>query len=460
MAGAPRWPFVAGPALAGLGWMILYLMGLPAAACWCAAVTVLCGTWWVFQPIAIPATSLIPFAVFPLTGVLNHQSLAACFGNPIILLVIGGLILSTAMERSGAHRRLALGILRGVGRGDERRVVLGYLLTASLMSMWISNTATTLILLPVALATLEQVQDRTRLAVPLLLGVAYGATIGGIGTPVGSATNLMFMAAYQETTGVELNFWNWMTFGVPMVAVMLPVTWLWLTRRIGHAVIASTMELGPWRVEERRVLSVVVLAAVAWMTRTAPWGGWSALSNVSGAGDDTVALAAIVALFVLPDGRGRRLLDWNTAKNIPWGVPLLLAGGIAIARAFESSGLSQSVGVLLAQLGNLPVILMIFIICLVVTFMTEVTSNTATTAVLMPILAAAGTSANSDPILLMAPAVVSASCAFMLPAATSPNAVVFSLDVLTPRQMAREGLVLNLIGVPITTAICYLVLSR
>lgn len=455
-----RWAIAAGPITAAIIAGLLASADLPAAACWCGAVTALCGVWWIFEPIAIPATSIIPFAALPLLGVMDHKQVAACYGHPVILLVIGGLMLSTALEKSGAHRRVALGIVRTVGRGSARQVVLGMILAAAVMSMWISNTATTLILLPVATAALEQAEDRRRLALPLVLGVAYGATIGGIGTPVGCATNLMFIAVYRETTSVEVTFTGWMQIGLPVVAVMLPIVWLWLTRRVGAQRLLPTESLGPWRPEERRVLLVFALTALAWTTRAEPFGGWSAWLGATGVGDGTVGLAAVVTMFVLPNGRGGRLLDWQTANKIPWGVLLLLGGGIAIARGFEISGLSAALGDLLAQLGSLPVLLMIPIICLAVTFMTEVTSNTATTALLMPVLAAAGVAASIDPVLLMAPAVISASCAFMLPVATSPNAIAFATGHVSVSQMAREGLVLNLVGIPVVTLVCYLVLSR
>ena len=449
------WALFAGPIVAMVVGLALQQSGLPAQACWCGAVTAICAVWWIFEPIAIPATSLIPFAMFPLGGVMDYKQVSACYGHHVILLVLGGLILSTAMEKSGAHRRAALAIVRAVGGSSEKRVVLGFILASAAISMWMSNTATTLILVPVAAAALDSATDKRRLAVPLFLGVAYGATVGGIGTPVGSVTNLMYMAAYKNATETEVSFTDWMRLGVPVVAVMLPVVWLWLTRSLAKRTPLPAPSLGPWRSEERRVLLVFALTALAWVTRIEPWGGWSQLLGVSGAGDSTVALIAVIALFVMPNGRGGRLLDWQTAIEIPWGVLLLLGGGIAIAQGFEASGLSAALGNALTHLGSLPTVLIIVLTCLVVTFMTEVTSNTATTALLMPILAAAGLAADLDPALFMVPAVVSANCAFMLPVATSPNAVVFSTGYITTRQMAREGLVLNLVGVAVVSTVCY-----
>ncbi len=455
-----NWALALGPIVAGMVGGGLLWSGHAPAACWCAAVTTLCGLWWIFEPIAIPATSLIPFAVFPLVGVMDHREVAVCYGHPVILLVVGGLILSTAMEKSGAHRRVALGVVRAVGGRGGRRVVFGFLLASAMMSMWMSNTATTLILLPVAMAVLEQAEDRGRLAIPLLLSVAYGASIGGIGTPVGSATNLMYMAAYREATGVEVSFVGWMTLGVPVVMMMVPVAWLWLTRNLGEAKPLVLPRPGPWQAAERRVLIVFALTALAWVTRTEPSGGWTRLLGAPGVGDGTVALLAAVAMFVLPDGQGGRLVDWESVRGIPWGILFLLAGGIVIGRAFEVSGLSAALGEVLVHVGHLPVLPMIALTCLGVTLMTEVTSNTATTALLMPILAAAGSAAGIDPALLMAPAVISASCAFMLPVATSPNAIIFGTGHLTVRDMVVEGGVLNLIGIPIVTAVCYVVLFR
>ena len=450
----------AGPLAAAMAAGFLAAADFPAAACGCAAVAVLCAVWWILEPIAIPATSLIPFAVFPLLGVLNHQEVAACYGHPVILLVIGGLILSTAMEKSGAHRRVALTVVGAMGGRGGRRMVLGFMLASSMMSMWMSNTATTLILLPVAIAALEQTEDGEHLRVPLLLSIAYGASIGGIGTPVGSATNLMFIAAYREATGIEIGFLEWMKLGVPVVVILVPAAWLWLTRGLHRETQFAIADLGPWNREERRVLIVFALTALAWTTRTGPWGGWSRLLGVSGMDDGTVALLAAVVMFVLPDGRGGRLLDWNTASRIPWGILLLLGGGIAIARAFATSGLSEIVAQSLSHLGGLPVLPMIALTCLIVMALTEVTSNTATTALTMPILAAAGLAANIDPVLLMAPGVISASCAFMLPVSTSPNAIVFSAGGISVGRMAVEGFTVNLMGIPIVTAVCYLLLSH
>lgn len=452
---------IAGPVVgAVVGIIVSQTTELGVEASWCAAVTVLCGIWWVFEPVPIPATSLVPFAVFPLCGVLPAKTVANAYGHHLILLLLGGFILSTAMEKSGAHRRLALGMVRLVGGVGGRRLVLGFMVASGVLSMWISNTATTLMLLPVALATLEQAEDK-RLATPLLLGVAYAANIGGIGTPVGTPPNVIFLGQYQETTGHDVSFLEWMTVGVPIVVLFVPLVWLWLTRNLRGRQELTLMQVGPWRTEERRVLIVFALTALAWITRSEPAGGWSALIGASKfANDSTVALTAVVILFVIPDGKSGRLLDWDTANRIPWGLLILFGGGIAIARAFGETGLSEALGNLLSTLAQWEKIFMITVICLAVTFLTEMTSNTATTTLLMPILAAAGVGAAIDPSLLMVPAAISASCAFMLPVATAPNAVVFGTGLFTTRKMMREGFVLNLIGAVVITAVVCLILRN
>jgi sodium-dependent dicarboxylate transporter 2/3/5 len=453
-----------GPLLGVLLFWVVNSLGLSRDAAWTAAITAVCATWWVTEPIPIPATSIIPFAAFPLTGVLTHKEIATAYGHTLILLLLGGFILSTAMAASGAHRRLAVGMVRMVGGAGGSRLVLGFMLATAVCSMWISNTATTLMLLPVALAVLEQDEDSgggDTLKVPLLLGIAYAASIGGMGTPVGTPPNVIFMGIYAESTGTEIAFLDWMKIGLPAVIILIPITWLYLTRKLQGSRPLNLPTLGAWTAAERRVLTVFGITAFAWVTRTTPFGGWSQLFDVPGAGDSTVALAAVVALFLIPNGKGGRMLDWETAAKIPWGLLLLFGGGIGIARGFEASGLSTALGSWLANdlgITAWPVVVMTITICLAVTFLTEVTSNTATTTLLMPVLAAAGIAAGIDPAALMIPAALSASCAFMLPVATAPNAIVFGTDMVTTKVMAREGFALNLVGALTITLITALLL--
>ena len=447
-----------GPLVAVAVGVALSAYGLESKACLTAAVTALVAVWWVLEPIPVPATSLLPFALFPLLGILTHKQVAAAYGDTMILLMLGGFILSTALEHSGGHQRLAMGMVRLVGGRGGRRLVLGFMLASAVLSMWVSNTATALMLLPVAMAAIRQ-SGNPALATPLLLGVAYGASIGGIGTPIGTPPNIIFMGVYREAAGVEMSFAQWMKIGVPVVAAFLPVAWWWLTRGLSSAERFTPPAMGPWSAAEKRVLAVFAMTAAMWIFREEPAGGWSGLLGIDGyVHDSTVAMLMAAMLFIVPDGRGGRLLDWPTACRIPWGILILFGGGIAIAAAFAESGLSEAVGRGVSVLSQWPVILMILAICLAITFLTEVTSNTATATLLMPILAAAAVAAEVNPALFMAPAAISASCAFMLPVATPPNAIVFASGQITTATMARHGLALNIIGAIIITLVCYLLI--
>ncbi len=453
-----RWILYAGPMVAlslGLG---LFFTGSTVPIAWTAGVTALTALWWIFEPIPIPATSLIPIGVLPLVGVLNHREVGAAYGNKLILLLLGGFMLSSAMAKSGAHRRIALTMVTLFGGSSARRLVFGFMAASAILSMWISNMATTLMLLPIAMAVLEKVTD-SRLRTALLLGIAYAASVGGVGTPVGTPPNLIFLENYRVITGTEPTFFQWMTWAFPVVIVMVPLVGLWLTRGLQSHEPIEMPEVGQWRSEELRTLLVFGVTALLWVTRKEPFGGWSELVHLPSASDASVALVAVVAMFIIPDGKGGRLLDWETAGKIPWGILLLFGAGMVIAEAFKSSGLSESLGSALTGLGQLPTLSLIASICLAITFMTEVTSNTATTTLLLPILGAAAVSNGIDPKIIMVPATISASFAFMLPAATGPNAIVFGSEQLTVRTMAREGVALNLIGVVVVTAICYLMFA-
>ncbi|HBO14484.1 MAG TPA: sodium:dicarboxylate symporter, partial [Halieaceae bacterium] len=345
------------------------------------------------------------------------------------------------------------------GASSGRRLVLGFMAAAAVLSMWISNTATTLMLLPVALAVLEGARERERLAPPLLLGMAYAASVGGVGTPIGTPPNLIFMQVFADTTGEAVSFLTWMSWAVPVVLVLVPLMALVLTRNLGGAIAVELPAVGPWRIAERRVLAVFAVTALLWITRSEPFGGWSGWLGLTQANDASVALLAVVVMCLLPDGKGGRLLDWEHASSIPWGVLLLFAGGICLARGFVSSGLSDLLGSWLAGLAGLPPLALIGAICLGVTFMTEATSNTASTSLLMPVLAAAALGAGIAPELMMVPAAMSASCAFMLPVATAPNSVVYGSGLVTTARMAREGLLLNFLGAAVISVACYVALG-
>jgi sodium-dependent dicarboxylate transporter 2/3/5 len=425
-------------------------------------LTVLCALWWIFEPIPIPATAMIPLGVFPLLGILDGKQVAQAYGDPLIILLMGGAMLSKAMEKSGAHRRLALYMVNLFGGDSQRRLVMGFMVASAALSMWVSNTATTLMLLPVAYAVLQSVdssggtsQDSKKLAVPLFLGIAYAASIGGLGTPIGSPPNIVFLKIYGEATGSVPSFTQWMLWGLPVVMVLLPLAALWITRHLDATAPLRIPQAGAWRSEEARVLVIFFLTALAWITLREPFGGWSQWLNVPSANYAAVALTSVILMFILPNGQGGKLLDWESASTIHWGVLLLFAGGIAIAKAFAVTGISGAIGESLSGVTRLSIIVLIAVVALTVTFLTEITSNTATTTLLMPILAAASLGAGFEPALLMLPAALSASCAFMLPVATAPNAIVFGTGKITVEQMVREGFALNLIGVAVITAVVY-----
>ena len=448
-----------GPLLAVLVAILMWWGGLPTAAWITGSITTLVVIWWMLEPIPIPVTSLIPLFAFPLFGVIGIDDVRAAYGHPLILLLLGGFILSTAMAKSGLHKRLAFVMLRIFGASSGRRLVMGFMATAAILSMWMSNTATTLMLLPVALAILDRIND-PRLVAPLLLGTAHAASVGGIGTPIGTPPNVVFLGVYSQTTGTEIGFFEWMTWGVPVVILIVPLLALWLTRHVNYKTQIELPKVGKWTQAEILVLAVFTLTALLWVTRKLPepFTGWSVIFGefFSGATSDYMAaFFAIVLLFLIPDGKGGKLLDWDTATTIPWGMLILFGAGLSIATAFTSSGLSEVLATQLQALDALPVIVVVIIICVGVTFLTEATSNTATTTLLLPILGATAVALAVDPRYLMVPATMSASCAFMLPVATPPNVVVFSSGRFPIEKMAQEGFMLNLIGAAVISTMCF-----
>jgi sodium-dependent dicarboxylate transporter 2/3/5 len=452
--GLRRGALLAGPLLAlGLyAWMAS--QGQAHALAVTVGLTAWCAVWWVFEPVRGPVTALLPLAVLPVLGVLDAKQVAQSYGHELILLLGGGFMLSRALERSGAHRRLALGMVRAFGGGSGRSLLWGFIAATGLVSMWISNTATTLLMLPVALAVLQAYPDK-RLHAPLILAIAYAASIGGLGTPIGSPPNLVFMQVYAETTGTRYGFLDWMAIGVPVVLLFLPIMAWWLGRGLAGAPAAQLPASGLWTAGEKRVLAVFALTAAAWVFRSEPFGGWSALLGLPGANDASVALLAVVALCVIPDGRGGQLLDWETAESIPWGALVLFGGGIALATAFQTSGLSDAVAQALSGLSALPLPLLLLGIVGGVVLLSEIASNTATAVLLMPILAATAIAVNVDPALLMFPAVLAASVGFMLPVATAPNAIAYGSGEVSAGEMLRHGAVLDVVGVVVLCAVCW-----
>jgi sodium-dependent dicarboxylate transporter 2/3/5 len=448
-----KWHLLLAP-FAAIGSYVLVqgLFGFAHPAAWTLAATVWIAWWWISEALPLPVTSLLPFLLLPLGGITPLNEVSAALGNPIIWLFMAAFMLAKAVELSGVHRRLALGLVHTIGNGHGKRMLFAFMLATALLSMWISNTAAVLALLPVALALADACDDAP-FQRALLLGLAYSASVGGIATLVGTPPNLIFASVYETTTGQAFSFTEWMLIGVPFVAVSLPIMAWWLARNVKDNIELRIEPPGPMRSAERRVLLVFAIVVVLWVTRITPFGGWTGLTGLIYVGDATVAIAGVLAMFILRDREGQPLLTWNAAVSIPWGILLLFAGGIALAQGFISSGLSERIGDALIGLGVLPVALLVFCLTLSVSFLTEVTSNTATATLLMPIMAAAAVALELPPALLMIPATIACSTAFCMPVATPPNSIVFSSERITVREMAREGVALNVILAVVTTAV-------
>ena len=463
---------ICAPFLALIGGWLAHSSGLGLPAATTMMVAIWTALWWIFEAVPIPITSLVPLALLPLFGVLSAEQVAGAYGHKLVLLLLGGFLLSKAMERSGAHRRIALKMVRVCGGGGGRPLVLGFMLASAGLSMWISNTATTLMMLPMAIAVLQGAEDK-EIKVPLLLGIAFAANVGGIGTPIGTPPNMVMIGYFEQEFGKEIAFVDWMQVGIPVSIIMVLLIFVWITRGIKGRSAVPLPDPGSWRKEETRTLLVFGLTALAWITRSSPYGGWKnwfgtlpqdleQLQDLFvNANDASVAFIAVVLLFCLPNGmgKGERLLDWRTANEVPWGLLILVGAGMCLGTAFKESGLSAALASALTGLGKVDPVYLILSVALLVTFLTEMTSNTATTNILMPILGAVAVASMFDPKLLLFPATISASGAFMLPVATMPNAVGFGTGEVSIKRMAREGFVLNLAGAVIVTFVCYIFLK-
>lgn len=459
MTNTNRYLFI-GPFCALIAYYLcIHAFGFEQSAAITAAITLLTVVWWVSEAIPIPVTSLIPFVLLPLFGILDHREVSSALGSHVILLLMGAFMLSKSLEKAGVHKRLAIIMVNAIGANSKKRLVLGFMIATAVLSMWISNTATILIMLPIALAVLAQVEERS-IKVAMILGIAYSASVGGIGTLIGTPPNVIFAGLYEQQSGQEFSFVTWMMVGIPCVIIAIPLMALWLTRRLKGPLNVDLPILGPWQVEELRTIFVFGLAVLAWVTRNEPFGGWSELFGVKGAGDSTVALAAVVLMFIVPNGKGGRLLDWKNAVDIPWGMLLLFAGGIALAKGFTASGLSQLIGDGLSSFTEFPLLITLLLLCLSVTYLTEITSNVATATLLMPILYLVGVNYGVDPAIFMVPAAMAASCAFMLPVATAPNAIAYGTGEIEIKDMVKEGAVLSLLVSSMLALVSYVLLQN
>ena len=450
-----------------------------------AAVALLMAIWWVTDAIPLFATALIPLVLYPLLGIMAGQDTAPIYFNSTIVLFLGGFMIALTMEKWNLHRRIALNIIHAVG-GGPARIVLGFMVAAAFLSMWISNTATAVMMVPIGLAICLQIESEAgrdgarHLSVGLMLGIAYGCTVGGLTTLVGTPPNLSFVRIFEILfpDAPSIAFGQWLIMAFPVGLVMLVVSWLLITQvfhRVpeGVTVDRNTVEverrrLGAISFEERAVLGVFVATALLWVFRvdltlgflTLP--GWSRLLPDPGMIDDgTVAITLASVLFFIPT-RNRaegatRVMGPDVIPRLPWNIVLLFGGGFALAAGFQETGLAQLIGSQFEVLASLPVFVMILLVCAALTFLTEFTSNTATTEMVLPILASVAVATGTHPLVLMIPATLSASCAFMMPVATPPNAIVFGSDRITVRDMARTGIFLNLIGVLVIATVVFTV---
>jgi sodium-dependent dicarboxylate transporter 2/3/5 len=461
-----------GPALL----LTMQLLGAPEqlgdTAWFTASIGVLMAVWWATEAVPIAVTALLPIVLFPMFGIASIQDTTAPYANKVIFLFLGGFIVAFAMQRWNLHRRIALTVLQRVG-GNGRSLVGGFMLASALLSMWVMNTSTTMMLLPIAVSiitvihkTVGSLDDKARedFQFSLLLGVAYGATIGGMATLVGTAPNAMFAAFMLENYGTSIDFSSWMMVGLPMSALMLPLSWITLTRWVfkvdfitsgeGRAALKTMKdEMGSITIPEKRVALVFFVMASCWVFRPL----LIKLPGLSALDDSLIAIAGAILMFLVPSGQKEDplLLRWKYAEQLPWGVLLLFGGGLTLAGAVSRTGLAEWLGSSLHAVGTLPLVVIVIMAATLIIFLTELTSNIATTATFLPVVGAIAIEAGYDPIVLAVPVTLAASCAFMLPVATPPNAIVFGSGMLTIPRMARAGLALNLIGVILVSAVAY-----
>lgn len=456
------------------------------------AITALMATWWICESIPIPATSLLPLILFPMLYVLPPVPAAYGYVNPNVLLFMGGFFIAEAMIKWNLHRRIALTIIHAIGRSPQL-LVLGFMVASGFLSMWISNTATAMMMTAIGLGVIMYIEEMGKkvgvkgvsfekgkfpFGIALMLGIAFSCSIGGIGTPIGTPPNVIFRGFIEEMGGPEVSFVQWMAFACPFVWPLIFIAWLWLTRVAqpiklkevpgGADVIGKQLkELGRMGRGEKIALSVFIGTAFLWVFRgiviAFNWPPFPGLIHfMNYLHDCTIAILMAILLFLIPVNfkKGEFALDWKWAMKIPWGVLLLFGGGLALAEGWKESGLATWVGAQLSALQALNLVLIVFMIILLMVLMTEVTSNTATTAMMMPVLfSLAIVALNVHPFLLMIPAVMAVSCAFMLPVATPPNAIVFGSGYITVPQMVKAGVGLDLLAIPLNILISYVVVT-
>lgn len=463
---------IMGPLFFLAAWLFFHPEGLPKAANAVLACTLWVATWWILEVIPIAVTALLPIILFPLTGALSISETTSSFGHRYIFLYIGGFIIAIAIERWNLHRRIALSVINLIGT-NVKSIILGFMIATAFLSMWISNTATSVMMLPIGVAIIRQLKDNPAtvedenaiFGKALMLAIAYSASIGGVATLIGTPPNLVLASIVQELYGIEITFYQWFIFGLPISILLLFICWKYLTNYAfsfkqksfpgGREEIKKQLaKLGEVSYEEWLILFVFVGTAIAWISRS------FLINPFFPAVDDTIiAMIAAIILFLLPAKNEKRpLITWEEAVNLPWGILLLFGGGLALAEGFKQTGLAVWIGEQMTSLEGFPLFVLILILIASVNFLTEITSNLATTAMLLPILAPLALAIGVHPYLLMVAATVAASCAFMLPVATPPNAVVFGSGFLSIPDMVKAGVWLNILSIILLSLITYFLL--
>ncbi|SEH89980.1 solute carrier family 13 (sodium-dependent dicarboxylate transporter), member 2/3/5 [Halobacillus karajensis] len=463
-----------GPVLFALTLLFVEADGLSQSAVAILASTLWIATWWITEAMPIPATSLLPLVLFPITGGLDGATTASSYGDNTIFLFMGGFLIALAMQKWNLHKRMALFIISSVGTSTEQ-IVLGFMVATGSLSMWISNTATAMMMVPIGMAVIYQASEQLKkkgetvdhenfnFGKAVMLGVAYSASIGGLATLIGTPPNTIFKGVIEQTYGIDISFAGWMAFGVPLTVLFLAIAWFYLVKIAypmkvkelpgGRKVIGEERRaLGQMSAEEKIVMTVFAFTAVAWISRS-----FVLVHLNENINDTMIAMTAAVVLFLIPskNKRGDYLLDWDTAKGLPWGILLLFGAGLAVAAGFKETGLAEWIGTQLTVLQGVNLILIIVIVTALVIFLTEITSNTATATMMFPIMGSLASAISVHPYSLMIAAGVAASCAFMLPVATPPNAVVFGSGYLKIPDMAKAGFLLNVLAVILITVAIY-----
>jgi solute carrier family 13 (sodium-dependent dicarboxylate transporter), member 2/3/5 len=437
------------------------------------ATTLWVAVWWILEVVPIAVTAMLPIILFPITGAMELSTTTAAFGHKYVFLYIGGFTLAIAIEKWNLHKRIALTVINFIGTSVSK-IILGFMVATAFLSMWISNTATTVMMLPIGMAIIIQLKDNPDTKADeneifgkaLMLAIAYSASIGGIATLIGTPPNLIFAGILEEQYNIEMTFSKWIIYGLPLSILLLFICWKYLTNFAfkfkqkdfpgGKAEIKRLLKnLGKVSYEEKTVLIVFCATAFLWITRS------FLLSKLIPDIDDTIiAMASATILFILPtkNRTEKKIINWESAVKLPWGILLLFGGGLALAEGFKTSGLAEWIGTQITQFEHLPLFALLFVLILAVNFLTEITSNLATTAMLLPIMAPIALALDIHPFTLMVGITVAASCAFMLPVATPPNAIVFGSGYLTIPDMMRTGIFMNIISVILITIITYYLL--